>query len=136
MAMGKSLAPVVRNIFMEHFEEVALDTADHKPAKWIRHVDDNFGVWQHGPERLLQFLNHLNSCRPTIKFTMEVDVNNTLPLLGVLIMNRGPYLATEVYRKCKRGVAQGLISRAKVICQDRKDFNKETKNIEHNLILN
>jgi hypothetical protein len=42
--MGKSLSPVVTNIFMEHFEEIALDTADYKPAKWIRYLDDTFVV--------------------------------------------------------------------------------------------
>jgi hypothetical protein len=31
--MGNSLSPVVSNIFVEHFEEMSLDTADHKPAK-------------------------------------------------------------------------------------------------------
>jgi hypothetical protein len=36
MAMGNSLFPVFSNIFMEHFEEMSLDTADHKPAKWLR----------------------------------------------------------------------------------------------------
>jgi hypothetical protein len=30
IAMAKS--PVVSNMFMEHSEEIALDTADHKPA--------------------------------------------------------------------------------------------------------
>jgi hypothetical protein len=33
--MGNSLSPVVSNIFMEHFDEIALDTADHKPTKWL-----------------------------------------------------------------------------------------------------
>jgi hypothetical protein len=33
MAMGNSLSPVVSNIFMEHFEEIALDTAYYKSAK-------------------------------------------------------------------------------------------------------
>jgi hypothetical protein len=35
MAMGNTLSPVVSIIFMEHFEEIALDTADYKPAKWL-----------------------------------------------------------------------------------------------------
>jgi hypothetical protein len=35
MAMGNSLSPVVSNIFMEHFEEIALETAEYKPAKWL-----------------------------------------------------------------------------------------------------
>jgi hypothetical protein len=68
-------------------------------------------------------------------------------------MRRGPTLAMNVYRKpthtggylhfksnhphhMKRGVVHTLISRAKVICQDEKDFNKEVKNIRHDLILN
>jgi hypothetical protein len=32
MAMGSSLSPVVSNIFMEHFEKFALDSAQHKPS--------------------------------------------------------------------------------------------------------
>jgi hypothetical protein len=31
MAMGNSLPPVVSNVFMEDFEEIALDTVDYKP---------------------------------------------------------------------------------------------------------
>jgi hypothetical protein len=40
IAMGNSLSPVVSKIFMEHFEEIALDTEDYKPTKWFRYVDD------------------------------------------------------------------------------------------------
>jgi hypothetical protein len=72
MAMGKSLSPVVSNIFMEHFEKTALDTADYIPAKWLRYVDDTFVLWPHGPAKLQQYLHHVNSVRPTFKFIMEV----------------------------------------------------------------
>jgi hypothetical protein len=41
--IGNSIS-VVNNIFMEQFEEIALDTADHKPAKWLKYVDDTFVV--------------------------------------------------------------------------------------------
>jgi hypothetical protein len=77
LTIGNSLSPVVSNIrvFMEHFEEIALDTTNHKPAKWLRYVDDIFMVWPHGPARLQQLLHHLNLVRPIIKFTMEVQVN-------------------------------------------------------------
>jgi hypothetical protein len=99
MAMGNSLSLVVSNIFMEHFEETALDTADHKPAKWLIYVDDTFVVWPHGPTGLQQFLHYFSSVTPTTKFTMEVEANNTLPLLDVLVMNRGTKLAMKVYQK-------------------------------------
>jgi hypothetical protein len=84
---------------------------------------------------------------------MEVEIYNTLPSLDVLAMKRAPNLAMKVYRKpthtgrhlhfksdhphhVKRGVSQSLVSRAKVICQNRKDFNKEIKNMRHDVILN
>jgi hypothetical protein len=150
---GNSLSLVVSSIFMEHFKETALDTTEHKPAKWLRYVEDTSMVCQQGPARLQQFLHHINSLGPTIKFTMEVEVNNTLPFLDILVMKKGPNLATKVYRKpthigrylhfksnhphhVKRGITQSLVSGAKVICQDRKDFKREIKNIRHDLILN
>jgi hypothetical protein len=70
MAMGNSLSLVVSNIFMEHFEEIALDTGDHKPTKWLRYINGIFMVWPHGAARSQQFLHHRNNIRPTIKFTM------------------------------------------------------------------
>jgi hypothetical protein len=97
--MGNSLSPVVSSVFMEHFEHIALDTSEHTPAKWRRYVDDTSMVWPQGPARLELFLHHLNSLRPTIKFTMEVEVNNTLPFLDVSDMKRDPNFATKVYRK-------------------------------------
>jgi hypothetical protein len=52
MAMGNSVSPLLSSIFMGHFEEIAFDTADHKPAKWLRYIDNTFLVLPHGPARL------------------------------------------------------------------------------------
>jgi hypothetical protein len=52
MATGSSLPPIVSNIFIQHFEKLALDSAQHKTSLWIRCVDDIFLVWPPGPERL------------------------------------------------------------------------------------
>jgi hypothetical protein len=78
---------------------------------------------------------------------MEVEANDTFPFLDILVMKREPKLATKVHWKpahtgdylhfkskhpchVKRGVVHILIIRAKVICQDQKDFSKEIKNIK------
>jgi hypothetical protein len=53
--MGNSPSPVVSNIFMEHSAKIALDSADHKSAKWLRYVDDTFVVCLHVLERLQDF---------------------------------------------------------------------------------
>jgi hypothetical protein len=51
---------------MEHFEKLALDTTEYKPAKWLRYVDDTFIVWPHGPDKLQEFFHHINNLRPSI----------------------------------------------------------------------
>jgi hypothetical protein len=51
MVMGSCPSPIVSNIFMEHFEKLALDSVQHKPSLWFRYFDDTFVVWPRGPER-------------------------------------------------------------------------------------
>jgi hypothetical protein len=97
--MTKGNSSVVSSIFMEHFEKMALDIADYKPAKWIRYLDDIFVVWPHGPTKLQQFLHQINSVTPTVKFAMEVEANDTLQFSDILVMKRGPELPTKVYWK-------------------------------------
>jgi hypothetical protein len=76
-----------------------------------------------------------------------------LRFLVALVMKRGPKFVRRVYRKSThtgryqhfksnhphhvtRTVVHGLISRAEVICQNEKGFNKDIKNIRHDLMLN
>jgi hypothetical protein len=91
--MVNSQSPVVSNVFMEHFEEIALDTGNHKAAKWLRYFEDTFVVWPHGPARLQLCFQHLSSVRPTVKLTIEVEVNYTLSFSDILVMKRGAKLA-------------------------------------------
>jgi hypothetical protein len=81
---------------MEHFQEIALYTADHKPAKSYQQYFHGLATWT---SKVAQFLHHHESCRPTIKFTKEAEVNNTFPFLDMLFMNRFHNITTEVYTK-------------------------------------
>jgi hypothetical protein len=154
MAMGNSLSTIVSNIFMEHFEKLALDSAPYKPSLWLRYVDDDtFVVWPHGLEQLHIFLGHLNSLRPSIRFIMENESNNAISFLDVLVIRKETTLGTQVYRKpthtgwylnfksnhvphVKRRLIQSLHNRASTICQDRQDLAKEINNLRHDLQLN
>ena len=69
-AMGSPCSPVVANIYMEYFEELALGPEIHVPIKeWKRYVDDVFSIIPKGKRDIL--LNYLNSIVPHIKFTVE-----------------------------------------------------------------
>ena len=39
------------------------------PMVWMRFIDDVFFIWAHGKENLETFINFLNSCNETTKFT-------------------------------------------------------------------
>jgi hypothetical protein len=69
---------------MENFEERALDLAPHKPLFWFRYVDDTFVIWPHGPDKLKDFLNHLNSIAGpwAIKFTVNLPISTSSLTLG------------------------------------------------------
>jgi hypothetical protein len=97
MTMGSSLSPIVSNIFMGHFEKVALDSARHKQSVWLRYVDDTFVVGLHGPERLQNFLSHHNSLRPSVQFIMGMESDSAIDFPDVLVIREEMALATKVY---------------------------------------
>ena len=51
-AMGSPLSPIVANLFMEAFEEKALESAVLRPRMWVRYVDDTFVLWPHKEDEL------------------------------------------------------------------------------------
>ena len=70
-AMGSPVSAVVANLYMEFFEELALKSAPSRPRFWKRYVDDPCCIVRTSDVDGL--LSHLNSLRPTIKFTMELE---------------------------------------------------------------
>ena len=96
--MGSPLSPVMANIYMEHFEEKALESAPLKPTLWLRYVDDTFVLWPH-QEDVTSLLTHLNNIVPAIQFTMERESSQTLPFLDVMVQKTERGLTTAVYHK-------------------------------------
>ncbi|XP_071439029.1 uncharacterized protein [Hetaerina americana] len=145
--MGSPMSPAIANFFMEDFEEKALRMAKLRPRYFFRYVDDTFIVWPHGPAALNEFLEHINSVHPKIRFTMEKEDNGQLPFLDILIKKREDgTLSHSVYRKPthtdlylngeshhhpsqKRGVLSTLLHRAKTI-SDAENLGKELEHLK------
>ena len=129
----------------EFFEELALDNAPVKPRLWKRYVDDTCCIVKKDATEGL--LDHLNSVRPSIQLTVEVEKNGMLPFLDTLLRKREDgSLDITVYRKpthtdryldfqshhpphVKRGLVRCLHDRARAIVSNQDKLQKE----EHHL---
>jgi hypothetical protein len=142
MAVGSSQSPIISNIFMEHFEKMALDSAQHKPSLWLGILMTH--LWS---GLMIQSSYRISSAtstvlRPSIQFTMEIESNSAIPFLAVLVIRKEITLATKVYRKpthigqylnfksnhplhVERVLIQNLHSKASTTCQERQDLFKE-----------
>jgi hypothetical protein len=98
MVMGSPLSLIVSNIFMGHFGKLLLDSSQHKPLLWLQYIDDVFVICPYGPDRLQDFLRHLNSLSPSYQFTMEIVSDSAVPFLDVLLIRKQTTMATKVYR--------------------------------------
>jgi hypothetical protein len=135
---------------MEHFEKLALDSAQHKPSLCLRYVDDTFVIWPHGADELQNFPTHLNNLRSSIQFTMEIESEGAIPFLDVLVTRKGTALTTKVYKKPthtgrylnfnskhpQRGIIRSLHYRASTMCQERQVLLVEANNLRRDLQLN
>ena len=82
--MGSSLSPIVANIYMEHFETKALETALHPPSLWKRFVDDTFVILDTTHKE--EFFQHINGIEEKIQFTAEnTRADGSLPFLDTLV---------------------------------------------------
>jgi hypothetical protein len=87
-SMGTKAAPCFANIYMGLFERKYVYVYHLQPLVWVRFLDDCFCVWQHGKAELDRFLTYLNSCSPTIKFTMEHSTEKITFLDTVVRVNQ------------------------------------------------
>ena len=98
-AMGSPLSPIVANIYMEHFETKAIETAPHPPSLWKRFVDDTFVILE--TEHKEEFFQHINAIEEKIQFTAETTrADVSMPFLDTLVPAKSDgSLSNSIYRK-------------------------------------
>lgn len=96
--MGTCMAPSYANIFMGILETDIIEKFPIKPYLWLRYIDDIFMIWTHGQQKLNEFIEHINSFHPTIKFTANSSVKQ-VPFLDVLVTMDDGILQTDLYSK-------------------------------------
>ena len=71
------MAPPYAIVFIRDMEELILKDFSFVPLVWRRYTDDIFLLWQHGEEKLKEFLDILNCYHPSIKFTSNCSREQT-----------------------------------------------------------
>ena len=132
---------------MAALEEKLLEQSQYKPWLWWRYIDDVFLVWTHGEEKLLEFVDFLNSAHHSIKFTVEYS-KETVNFLDVQVIKRGNKVVTDLYTKptdthqllhrsschpghTKKGIPYGQALRIRRICSEDSFFEKRLGNLEN-----
>ena len=144
-AMGSSVSPIVANLFMEWFEENAINTFMYEISLWKRYVEDTIVALD---DSLLEdFTNHINAIHPSIKFTWEEEENNTIPMLDAkTTRDTAGRLSFTVFRKPthtdqlqfasnqplnhKLGVIRTLRHRCDVICSTEEAKLQELEHLK------
>ena len=85
------------NIFVGYYENDRF-TSVEKPLLYTGYVDATFAIFISKAEAD-KFFTALNSQHSALKFTMQKEANQTLPLLNVKIEHENGQFLTSVYRK-------------------------------------
>ena len=98
-AMGSPVGIIVANFYMEYFEQNALSTAttplEYGSGMWMIHLSLK------REDHKLNFLEHINSVDPAIRFTVEDNKEDgAIPFLDSIVKpEANGRLFTTVYRK-------------------------------------
>ncbi|XP_071496401.1 uncharacterized protein [Diadema antillarum] len=150
-AMSIPVSPIVANIYMEYFEEEAIASAhdDIKPRVWKRYVDDILAIVKADTvDRLKAHLDQADDTGSILKFTHELEVDNSIPFLDTKITKRpdgttkmvvyrkkthtGQYLNFQSHHPLhqKLGVIRTLMDRAHCIVTEDADLKAEEEYIQ------
>ena len=142
--MGSPVSPVIANIYMEHFESLAILTFPTLIMWWFRYVDNIHSATR--KDQVNKLKEYLNSIYPHIKFTIEFPGTDGLPFLDTLTKPTPNSIVSTVYRKPthtdryldyssnhpiseKLSVIHTLIHRPKQVCSTPEFLAKEMNHL-------
>ena len=98
--MGGCASSTLADIFLGHYEKIWLHNCpiDFKPIFYRRYVDDTFLLFK-DHSHIPKFLTYLNRQHNNIKFTYEIEEDNSISFLDVRILKSNNEFLTQSYTK-------------------------------------
>ena len=135
---------------MTELEEEILREVELKPYLWWRYIDNIFFIWEHGEEKLKEFIDVLNKKHPTIKFTVEWS-KTQINFLDVTVYLENGKNKADLYVKptdthqylhssschpchCKKGIPYSERLCLNRICSDSISFDRRCNHLERWLL--
>ena len=149
-AMGSPVSPIVANLYMEHFESIALSTAPRPPSLWFRY--DTFVLTYE--DDVDSLTSHIINIDDHIQFTTEPETQGKLPFLDLCVtvlgdtstkitISRKPahtdqYLNFNSHHPLihKRSVVRTLTTRAQLYVTTAEDRKAEISHVRNALRAN
>ena len=98
------------------------------PSLNKRYVDDTL-VRMPNTDAAADFLTTLNGLHPSLKFTMELPIDNMIPFIGIEIINRKPTntglllnFQSHADKRCKTGLLNTMLHRAYALSSTTEAF--------------
>ena len=145
------MAPGYACLGMGLVEDKLWESCLLKPSEWCRYIDDIWGLWPHGNDAFIGFMEILNNLYPAeLEFTHVFDFN-TINFLDVIIhRTKEGFLSTDLFVKptfknlylrydsyhsknTLDNIAYGQALRIKSICSEEKDLYRNLTNLHNNL---
>ena len=100
VAMGSPLGPTLANAFLCYYEKKWLKECPENflPNVYKRYVDYIFVTFD-SYSQLLKLVDYMNHQHSNLKFTFEVEQNNSFSFLDVKICRENDRFTTSIYRK-------------------------------------
>ena len=135
---------------MVELEEEILREVVLKPYLWWWYIDNIFFIWEHGEEKLKEFIDVLNKKHPTIKVTAEWS-KTQINFLDVTVSLENGKIKTDLYAKptdthqylhsssyhpyhCKKGFPYSQMLHLNRICSDSIPFDRKCNDLERWLL--
>ena len=100
--MGSPLCPILANAFVCHYEKEWLDSCpiEFKPKLYKRYVDDIFVMFR-SRGHVKKFVDFMNTKHPNMRFTFEIEDQNSFSFLDIKIIGNTEEKAfeTSIYRQ-------------------------------------